>query len=57
LDFFNRLDEDPSFLNRHKGMLSLAWMFMKKTGIRHILPYIPVQLTTPVLFELIDSQD
>ena len=57
LDFFNRLDADPLFLNRHKGMLSYTWTFMKITGVRYLLPYLPVRLTTPMLFELIDSQE
>ncbi|GAV20304.1 bifunctional 3-demethylubiquinone-9 3-methyltransferase/ 2-octaprenyl-6-hydroxy phenol methylase [Mariprofundus micogutta] len=49
---FKRVDDDPVFKERHKGLIVYVAQIMMKTPFKQLVRNIPASLSTPMIFEI-----
>ncbi len=49
---FKRIDDDPVFKERHKGLIVFVASIMAKTPFKQLVRNIPASLSTPMIFEI-----
>ncbi len=47
-----RISEDPLFRSRHAGPVATCAALLQRSGLLHLFRYMPVALSTPMVFEI-----